>query len=72
MKATEAKVLGLSADGRTQRWRVVCPQCGTAFEPGTTLRAHQHLTCPQNKCDAEMIAHYNDEPPMVRLVTTEA
>lgn len=35
------RYLGPSRDGRTNRWRVICP-CGTAFTPLTTMFRQAH------------------------------
>lgn len=63
---TVPQYLGLSSDGRTNRWRVTCPACGYPEEPPTTLRACQALTCPA--CQAESVADYN--VPIVRLLSS--
>lgn len=52
---------GLSSDGRTNRWRIVCPKCGATFRPATTMFSVQTLTCPKAKCGASMVAKYNDD-----------
>jgi predicted RNA-binding Zn-ribbon protein involved in translation (DUF1610 family) len=50
--------LGLSADQRTNRWRITC-DCGNQFEPSTTMKALQLVTCP--KCGKEEIQDYNSD-----------
>ncbi len=55
------RYLGPSRDGRTNRWKVICP-CGTAFTPLTTMFRHQHVQCP--KCRQEGWVDYNaDDAP---------
>jgi len=49
--------IGLSQDGRTNRWRVTC-DCGNTFSPQTSLMAKQTVICP--KCSANMFCDYND------------
>lgn len=66
--STIARRIGSSHDARTNRWRVTCPACGHAFEPQTTRLATQHLRCPKPKCNAEMVADYNAEPPTVTML----
>lgn len=69
---TPPRCLGLSRDGRTNRWEITCPKCGKVFEPRTTMLATQSMECPKRSCGAEMVANYNSEPPTVWLVATEA
>jgi phage terminase large subunit GpA-like protein len=59
-KTTVPIYAGRSSDYRTNRWRVVCPNCGREFNPQTTLMSKQGLTCPFPKCAAEMHADYNN------------
>jgi hypothetical protein len=66
--STIARCIGSSYDGRTNKWRVTCPACMYAFEPQTTRLATQYLQCPKSKCNAEMVANYNAEPPTVTLL----
>lgn len=50
--------LGLSSDGRTNRWRIT-PPCGhKPFEPMTTMFADQHVQCPV--CDLGAHINYNE------------
>lgn len=67
-KKTKPDLLGRSYDGRTNRWRVTCPECGNKFEPKTQISAIQYLDCPKPKCNAAMVARYNDEPATVELI----
>lgn len=60
-EATKPFLLGRSSDGRTNRWRVTCPRCGKSFEPTTTMFKSQSLVCPNGRCNALMIAHYDDD-----------
>ena len=49
--------IGLSSDGRTNKWRVT-PGCGhKPFVPPTTMLDVSHVKCP--RCGAEAVAHYN-------------
>lgn len=48
--------LGLSKDGRTNRWKILC-KCGHEMFPQTTIRATQQVEC--NKCGAIISADYN-------------
>ncbi len=63
---TTPRVLGSSYDYRTNRWQVKCPKCEHSWEPQTTMMGTQGLTCP--KCSTELVARYNDEPPVVKIV----
>lgn len=67
-KSTTPRVLGLSTDGRTNRWQVSCPVCGKEFIPVTTRCSTQQLTCPNPRCRAELLANYNAEPPVVETL----
>lgn len=53
--------LGLSSDHRTGRWRITCPECGKQFEPVTTMRNYQVVSCPIPKCSAELYIDYGRE-----------
>ena len=48
--------LGMSTDGRTNRWKFFC-DCGYSFQPNTTLYATQVLDC--DKCHARWMVNYN-------------
>lgn len=63
--ATTPRLLGLSCDGRAQRWMVECPCCKKKFEPRTTRLARQEIDCP--KCGKVLFADYNAEPPTVTV-----
>ena len=65
---TIPRVLGLSRDGRTQRWSVTCPKCGHVFEPLTTRLSTQGFECPKAKCSAPLFVDYNAEPPFVKVM----
>ena len=54
----KATCIGLSSDGRTNRWRISC-RCGHQFVPQTTMRSTQTVTCP--KCGTQMLADYNND-----------
>jgi rRNA maturation endonuclease Nob1 len=58
---TKPQILGLSSDLRTNRWRIICPACGKAFEPQTTMFNHQSLQCPSGRCGKQMVADYDCE-----------
>ncbi len=47
---TVPQVIGTSSDGRTNRWRVTCPNCGRQCEPPTTRLGWQGITCDNRKC----------------------
>ena len=64
---TTPKAIALSSDGRTNRWRIVCPACSHVFEPITTMGRYQGLNCPKQACNAGMVADYNAQPPIVKL-----
>lgn len=64
---TTPRVRGFSSDNRTQRWDVVCPACGKAFTPVTTMLSTQTFECPARRCGVSLLARYNDEPPTVSL-----
>lgn len=49
--------LGLSTDGRTNRWEIT-PSCGhKPFSPPTTMFSTQHVECP--KCQVSALADFN-------------
>ncbi|MBB5143912.1 hypothetical protein HNQ38_002012 [Desulfovibrio intestinalis] len=48
--------LGLSRDGRTNRWKIICA-CSAEILPPTTICATQQVEC--NKCGAIISADYN-------------
>lgn len=65
-KTTVPIFAGRSSDHHTNRWRIVCPNCGKEFNPQTTFMSKQELTCPFPRCGAEMLADYNKD--VVKLV----
>ena len=50
--------LGLSRDGRTNRWLITC-DCGAEIHPQTTIYANQQVVC--EKCGAVILADYNSQ-----------
>lgn len=56
---SQGRMLGLSHDQRTHRWRLVCafPDCGHEWEPPTTMFRSQSLTCP--RCGGNQSVDYN-------------
>lgn len=48
--------LGLSRDGRTNRWKIICA-CRAEILPPTTICAKQRIEC--KKCGAIIWADYN-------------
>ena len=62
--------LGPSSDGRTNRWSIKCPKCGTIFYPTTTMLANRHEQCPRMSCLSEMLVNYNDRS--VTLLSRES
>lgn len=69
---TTPRVIGRSHDQRTQRWFVTCPKCGKGFEPITTRLSTQTFDCPKARCGASLFADYNADPPVVRLMPSNA
>jgi hypothetical protein len=65
---TTPKIIGVSRDLRTNRWRVTCPKCEKAFEPVTTMLSTQTFHCENARCRASLFADYNAAPPVVRLI----
>jgi predicted SprT family Zn-dependent metalloprotease len=61
--------IGLSRDLRTNRWSIIC-QCGKRNEPSTTMRATQRFQC--EKCQAEIYADYNANPPTAKIIEAQA
>lgn len=60
--------IGRSSDGRTNRWRIICPACGAQFVPVTTMFAVQGLECSKPRCQARMTAYYNEDRVELDLV----
>lgn len=54
---TSFHCLGLSRDGRTNKWRLTLP-CGHDKEPATTLLASQVVSC--DRCAKEFWVNYNN------------
>ncbi|MCB5205029.1 hypothetical protein LH464_21415 [Neorhizobium sp. T786] len=50
--------LGLSTDGRTNRWRLALP-CAHTIEPMTTMYAQQQVGC--ERCGRTFLVDYNDQ-----------
>lgn len=51
-------LLGLSNDGRTNKWRFICKNCNKIHEPTTTILRCQIITCP--KCNIKENIDYNN------------
>lgn len=59
---THVHFIGLSSDGRTNRWRITCPKCGKDTIPPTTMLPDQQFRCERGKkCNANIYVNYNDE-----------
>ena len=52
------RYLGLSIDGLTNRWELIC-ECGTKWKPTTTMIRCRLEECP--KCGVEEIVDYNED-----------
>lgn len=52
------QLLGLSIDYRTNRWRIICKNCGKSQEPDTTMLATQFVQC--HNCDNSEDINYNE------------
>jgi len=50
--------LGLSIDGRTNKWRITC-DCGNTFSPPTTMFSKTTVVCP--KCAVNIFCDFNEE-----------
>ena len=61
------KYLGLSKDGRTNRWTITC-DCGAEMHPQTTICAKQQVVC--EKCGAVILADYNAQT-LLRINSAE-
>lgn len=57
-KKFDIRLLGLSSDLRTNKWRFICKKCQKAFSPQTTMLAKQGITCPT--CREEELINYNE------------
>lgn len=49
---------GISHDGRTNTWNVLCKSCSKWFSPPTTIMATQTIECP--KCQQQETINYNN------------
>ena len=56
-KSTVPVYLGSSSDGRTNRWMIICTDCGRENKPATTLRSKQFVEC---SCGCELFVDYNN------------
>lgn len=65
------RCIGPSHDRRTNAWEVICPACGPALRPLTTLLRHQQVRCDEDivhdrrkrrkACGTEFTVDYNEE-----------
>ena len=55
------KYSGRSSDYRTNRWKIICPVCGTINEPKTTVFNFQTIDCKKKTCNAAFTVNYNEK-----------
>jgi hypothetical protein len=50
---------GSSSDGRTNRWKITCPECGTTNQPVTTMLNFQTIRRKKKSCGMVISINYN-------------